>query len=535
MTAFSIRNHSVVRKIGEGGMGSVYLAVDDLLERQVAIKVLKPAISLQQESMKRFQSEAVTLARLRHPHITMLYNLMEEDGHWCMVMEFVEGDTLECLLKEKGRLPAAEVLSWIIQALDGLQHAHARGVIHRDLKPSNLMLSGEKEVKIMDFGIARMIGDSRMTKVGQVIGTPHYISPEQVKGQAGDCRSDIYSMGVVLYELLTGELPFPGESEFDVMQAHIGRKPLSPDKINGELPESLSRAVLRALEKEPSRRFKDAGEFKQTLEKIRGEMSQLAVATKTTYVNRGNYFAWGFLGASLLLALILVPNAFNDHPAEWKMENETSAPGSFLLQKEEEQTQVAGGQRQETFPVSGNDGYALLEKNERAEPGKPSPKPPQKSPQKPAAPVEKPAPPPAPPPSEETGKLPAEQETKTGEVPRQKEKIVLERPVMIPRGTPVNLILDRNWHGKEVSGDVRISFTVKEDVKRNGITVIAGGAKGYAILRKNGKRDELVIEMQEVESVVGKMLKSLRTPYKAVAFLQGQEFKMHLEYDRIEP
>ncbi|MDR2148784.1 MAG: serine/threonine protein kinase, partial [Tannerella sp.] len=249
---FTIPNHTIVRKIGEGGMGTVFLATDDMLQREVAIKVLKRANALDDSNMERFRSEAVILAKLRNPNITMLYNLVQSQGRWCMIMEFVDGETLETLLKRLGTIPVGQVLQIASQTLNGLEHAHRKGVIHRDLKPSNLMISSDGELKIMDFGIARISGNSRFTRVGQAVGTPQYMSPEQIQGQEGGYASDIYSLGIVLYELLTGVTPFAYENEFQIMQAHTNRKPVPPIALNSAIPESLNDAILKSLAKEPS-------------------------------------------------------------------------------------------------------------------------------------------------------------------------------------------------------------------------------------------------------------------------------------------
>jgi serine/threonine protein kinase len=263
-------------------MGVVFLATDDILQRRVAVKALKPDVPLQEETVRRFQTEAVTLAKLGHPAITMLYNLIRTDGRLCMIMEYAEGETLESVLKSRGAFTAEKTVHIAIQTLDGLQHAHDRGVIHRDLKPSNLMLSAEGNVKIMDFGIARIAGHSRLTRTGQAAGTPQYMSPEQVRGQEGSHASDVYSLGVVMYELLTGVAPFTGGSEFEIMQAHTSRKPVPPAALNPAIPAALNSAILKALAKVPSQRFASAGEFRQCLQQIADSAAVAAYPPKWT-------------------------------------------------------------------------------------------------------------------------------------------------------------------------------------------------------------------------------------------------------------
>lgn len=265
MIGQKINNYKIIDKIGEGGMGVVYLGKDDLLDRKVAIKVLHARLLNDESLLERFKSEARILSRFHHTNIASLYNFLRFNDTYCMVMEYVDGLALDDLLKNNQRLPANYAASLISQALDGLRYAHDKGIIHRDLKLANLILSNEGTVKIMDFGIARAIGSSRLTSTGRAIGTLDYMSPEQIKGKEGDEKSDIYSLGIVLYELLTGDVPFKADTEYELMKAHLEQKPASVRKHIQDLPSALDKVVLQALEKQPEKRFGNAQAFQVAL------------------------------------------------------------------------------------------------------------------------------------------------------------------------------------------------------------------------------------------------------------------------------
>ena len=223
MTPQTVGNYRLVEKLGEGGMGTVYLGVDVMLERKVAIKMLLPEIASQQDIVERFRAEAVTLARLNHPSIATLFNFFRDGNQYFMVMEYVAGRTLETAIRETGALPVDRAVAVMCKVLDGIEHAHELGVQHRDLKPANIMLLDSGGVKVMDFGIARLLGAARMTRSGRIVGTLEYLAPERVRGQEGDVRSDLYSMGIVLYEMLTGRLPFTSDSDYDLMRRESWR------------------------------------------------------------------------------------------------------------------------------------------------------------------------------------------------------------------------------------------------------------------------------------------------------------------------
>src|SRR5262245_41305898 len=207
MIGQNIGKYRVLDRIGRGGMGTVYRAIDETLHREVAIKVLNAELN-DPSVARRFRAEAVTVARLNHPGIATVYELFQHEGQWLMVMEFVRGETLEGLVTRKGPLPHAEAVDLCMQALAALAHAHSLGVVHRDLKPANIMFTESGAVKVMDFGIARVVGTEHLTSAGFMMGTPAYMAPEQVLGEDIDARADLYAMGVVLYHLLTAQLPF---------------------------------------------------------------------------------------------------------------------------------------------------------------------------------------------------------------------------------------------------------------------------------------------------------------------------------------
>lgn len=266
MIGTTIGQYRVVDKLGEGGMGEVYRAVDTMLEREVALKVLHRFATQDASRLERFRSEAVTLARLNHPNIAILHNFFEVGQDYYMVMEYVEGENFENLMQRGQKLPLRTTLEWFCQALKGFEHAHARGVIHRDIKPANLMLNAEGLVKITDFGIARVLGGARLTQTGKLIGTLEYMSPEQVRGEEQDARSDIYSLGILLHELSTGHVPFSGASDYEIMHAHLENVPKPPREFDGSLPPEIESAILKALAKNPGERFQTAAEFRAAVE-----------------------------------------------------------------------------------------------------------------------------------------------------------------------------------------------------------------------------------------------------------------------------
>jgi len=265
MIGEKIHNYEITAHLGQGGMGHVYRASDTMLGREVALKMLHPQLTMQPQFLERFKKEARVLAQLLHPNIAVIYNFIEQGGNHFMVMEYVEGTNLDDLLKKHRTLPPEFVVPVFIQALEGLQHAHRKNIFHRDIKPSNLMLTPDGTLKLMDFGIAKVAGEQKMTQVNKIVGTVEFMAPELIQGKDASAASDIYAAGVTMYELLSGSLPFESDTDFNLMQAILKEKIKSPDKLNASIPKALADIVMKSLEKNPASRYTDARAFQQAL------------------------------------------------------------------------------------------------------------------------------------------------------------------------------------------------------------------------------------------------------------------------------
>jgi serine/threonine protein kinase len=280
-----IGHYRIVELLGSGAMGTVHVAVDTFIERAVAIKSLRPELTRDPDFVSRFRAEATSLARLNHPNITTLYSPILEGSDLYMVMELVRGRPLDDVLRERGKpVGVKESLAIIAQAADGLSYAHQMGVIHRDIKPANLMIGNDGRVKIMDFGIARVQGSVRLTRAGTAVGTPLYMSPEQCRGKEGDERSDLYSLAIVLYELLSGAPPFTGTTEYDLIQAQINTNPppLVPRAV-GVTPE-LESAIMTALAKQPEQRFPSVRAFSDAIGATALRLDATSVVRNATHL-----------------------------------------------------------------------------------------------------------------------------------------------------------------------------------------------------------------------------------------------------------
>lgn len=263
-----VGRYLTLSRVGVGGMGVVYRAHDTELNRTVALKVLPPHLCKYPDYLKRFRTEAQAQARLNSPYVITLYELMEHSVGEILVLEYVEGETLEKRLHHYGALSVPEAVRLFEQTLRGVEHIHQMGVVHRDLKPSNIFITREGDIKLMDFGIARLMDNQDPSQKGTMVGTLLYISPEQINGRETDCRSDVYTLGISLFEAVTGRLPFERRSDYALMHAHVQENPPSPKEYQRWLPRELAAVILKAIEKDPNRRFQTAAEFRAALLKL---------------------------------------------------------------------------------------------------------------------------------------------------------------------------------------------------------------------------------------------------------------------------
>ena len=291
MTGTQIGNYKILEKLGEGGMGVVYKGVDINLDRTVAIKALNTELTGNPELEQRFRAEAKAQAGLNHTNLATLYALLIENGRPWMVMEYIEGETFEQMVQRRGPIPGTDTIPLFRQALLGIGYAHRMGIIHRDIKPSNIMLNKQGIVKVMDFGIAKVMGARGLTKTGTQMGTAFYMPPEQVLNRGVDIRSDIYSLGVTLYEMLTANVPFKGDSDYQIMTDHVNAPPPLPTKFYPYIPHGLQNAVLKALAKNPDSRFQTVEEFGTALEQpdTFGMDTQPAAAAPAAAAGSGAY------------------------------------------------------------------------------------------------------------------------------------------------------------------------------------------------------------------------------------------------------
>ena len=264
----TLGRYRIVSKIAQGGMATVYLAWHSGLGHHVALKVLLPVFAQDEEFVRRFKREAWAVAKLRHPNIVRIYDAGESEGYHYIAMEYIEGGSLKDLLDRQGGRPLdlATALQIVRQIASALDYAHSRGIIHRDIKPSNILLTKEGKAVLTDLGIAKAVAGTRLTKTLVTMGTPEYMSPEQGKGEEVDRRTDVYSLGVVIYEMLTGRAPFKADTPWAVIHQHVYETPPPLRSLNPRLPEGVARVVERALAKRPQERYASAGELARALE-----------------------------------------------------------------------------------------------------------------------------------------------------------------------------------------------------------------------------------------------------------------------------
>ena len=257
--------YQIIKSIGEGGMANVYLAYDTILERNVAVKILRGDLATDEKFVRRFQREALSASSLTNENIVEVYDVGEDNGEYYIVMEYVEGKHLKNLLKKRGKLTISEVIDIMLQVTSGLSVAHDSYIIHRDIKPQNIMILENGLVKLTDFGIAVAMNSTQLTQTNSVMGSVHYLPPEMASGKGATLQSDIYSLGILMYELLTGKLPFKGDNAVEIALKHLKEPMPSLRKELPDVPASIENIILRATAKNPKNRYTDAREMYEDL------------------------------------------------------------------------------------------------------------------------------------------------------------------------------------------------------------------------------------------------------------------------------
>jgi TolB-like protein/Tfp pilus assembly protein PilF/predicted Ser/Thr protein kinase len=335
-TTFAGR-YQVIEELGKGGMGNVYKVYDAEVEEKVALKLLNPEIASDEETIKRFRNELKLARTISHKNVCRMYDLGQQEGVYYITMEYVAGENLKSFIRRSGQLTVDKAIGIAAEICEGLAEAHRLGVVHRDLKPQNIMIDQEGNARIMDFGIARSLKAKGVTGPGVIIGTPEYMSPEQVEGEAADQRSDIYAVGVILFEMLTGRVPFGGDTPFAIALKHKAEVPPDPREFNGRISEALSRLVLRCLEKDRDKRFQRPEDLLSGLAVIGQESRTTAAALSPEKpankarpkLYRAVLVPGAILGALIILAIAVFfllrsvrspgkPQAGAAPPAAWK-------------------------------------------------------------------------------------------------------------------------------------------------------------------------------------------------------------------------
>jgi eukaryotic-like serine/threonine-protein kinase len=290
--------YRIIRKLGAGGMANVYLAEDQELGRRVAIKILDDRHAADDSFIERFRREAKNAAGLSHPNIVSIYDRGEAEGTYYIAMEYLSGRSLKELIVGRGPTPIRIAIDYTRQVLAALGFAHRHGIVHRDIKPHNVVVDADGRLKVTDFGIARS-GASQMTEVGSIIGTAQYLSPEQARGAPVDQRSDVYSVGIVLYEMLTGKVPFTGDTPLEIAMKHLSEVPVPPSEVRSDVPDDLDLVVLRALAKDPEDRYQTAEDMDADLARIQRGLS---VSSETTDAATAVLAGAGITGAPTIIA-----------------------------------------------------------------------------------------------------------------------------------------------------------------------------------------------------------------------------------------
>jgi serine/threonine protein kinase len=304
--------YQIIEELGKGGMGKVYKAHDTEIKEKVALKLIKPEIAADKKTIERFQNELRFARKISHRNVCRMYDLNKEEGSYYITMEYVPGEDLKSTIRRVGPLGTGKTIFIAKQVCEGLEEAHRLGVVHRDLKPQNIMIDKEGNARIMDFGIARSIVGKGITGAGVMIGTPEYMSPEQAEVKEVDQRSDIYSLGVILYEMVTGQVPFEGETPLGIAMKHKSEVPKDPKELNAQIPNDLSRVILRCMEKDKEKRYQSTGEVRSELEKIEKGIptSERVVPKRKPITSREITVTFGlkklFIPALVVVALVIV-------------------------------------------------------------------------------------------------------------------------------------------------------------------------------------------------------------------------------------
>ncbi|NGX84032.1 serine/threonine-protein kinase [Aequorivita sp. KMM 9714] len=569
--------YEVIQKLGEGGMGVVYLARDTMIQRLVAIKQLHRDGGSEDESLgERFQAEALALAKLNHPNITHLYSFIpKEDTYW-MIMEYVEGKTLEDWLKIHQKITHQLAASIAVQILDGLEHAHRKGIIHRDIKPANVMINEDGEVKIMDFGIARIRNAQRITSHGKSVGTLEYMAPEQIQGHEGDERIDVYAVGNILYEMLSGSTPFQSDTDYRLMKDKLEKQAESIIQFNPTVPVSFEKIIFKALQRKPNNRYKSALEMKFAIEKNLGS-SLLDQSTLTEVLQASQVFTEPQKGSEIISVNNILARA-KSISGRFKVPKATKVNKSLLLlgvsvlfcailliwgggtdkeiiaeetpeasevtwtEPEDSPQEVVLNQASSEFEESPNDMYKRIIKNTEVIPEakeeikkdisqptirKPSNLPKKKSEAKPSIISEK-------------------TEKKEGKV---EKPVIPSTPVDVPAGKIISITLKEDLSSEEKERDGKqIRLICNEDVVAENRVIIKKGAevtgKIVDVVESSHSRKKALIGfvIQYVEAVDGSKVKLKSRRYRLYAdapgipvkYKTGETFEAKLRGGRVQ-
>ncbi|NIN92146.1 protein kinase, partial [bacterium] len=301
--------YEIIEELGKGGMGKVYRVFDKKIKEEVALKLIRPEIALDKNTIERFSNELKFARKLRHENVCQMFDLNEDEGTHYITMEYVPGEDLKSFISRAGTLGAGKAVFIAKQVCAGLVQAHKIGIVHRDLKPQNIMIDRDGNARIMDFGIARSLEAKGLTESGVMIGTPQYMAPEQVEGIKADQRSDIYSLGIILYEMVTGKVPFEGSTPYSIAFKHKTEAPPNPKEFNAQIPRDLSQVILRCLEKERKKRYQKAEELLTELTNIEKgipTVEKVVPKRKTTLGIPRKRFKTLVVPAVLILAAIVI-------------------------------------------------------------------------------------------------------------------------------------------------------------------------------------------------------------------------------------